>query len=1626
MLAALVSAQAARTPDVVAVTAGGRVLTYAALDREADRLARLLVDRGAGPGTFTGVCFERGIDLAVALLAVWKAGGAYVPLDPAHPPRRLRELIGRIGLPLVLTAPPVTGAVRAALAESPAEVLCLATAGPGTSPLPEPQGGHAAYAVFTSGSTGIPKAVVVEHAGIANRVRWTVEEHGLGEHDRVLHKTTLTFDAACWEIFAPLISGGVVVMAPPGAEADPALLATTVADERITVLQVVPSVLRALATEPAFARCDALRLLFSAGEQLRAELCSAVFTRLAEVELWNTYGPTECSIDVTAHRVDRGMVAEPVPIGRPIAGMRVRVLDAEGALVPVGIAGELYAGGVGVARGYHGRPEATAASFVPDPHGPPGARLYRTGDRVRWRADGVLEYLGRLDDQIKVNGVRVEPAEVERALAEHPALAASVVEGRPGPEGTKLVTAYVVAHGEQPRAEDLRAFLADRVPPAFVPAVFVPLAAFPLTASGKVDRRALPDPVAEVARPAHVEPRNTVERAVADAWADLLGVDRVGVHDDFFALGGSSLMLTRLANRLRPVAGDKQVLRGLFAAQTVEAQARLLAGDSSVDTAVRPVPRSGPLPLSSGQERLWFADRLRPGNAEWVVPLFVKLPAGANPPVVANALDRLAARHEILRTRYPALGGIPRQIIDAPAPVPLEVRAGELGPLLREQLGRGFDLAAGPVWRSLFVRPAEGPDVLVVTVHHIATDGWTSVLLRDDLLELCRAEVDGREPKLAALPVQYADFAAWQREIPVAHEQVAYWVGKLAGLPPLALPTDRPRPPVRDALGAAVSFTVLPADAAAVLELGRRHGATPYMTLLTAFCVVLARHSGQWDFAVGTPVAGRSRPEIEGVAGFFLNALVLRTGLTGELTFAEALDRVREVCLAAFARQDVPFDRLVAELEPDRDQSRTPLYQVMFDMSDDGVTSLSADALDADVFEQVWRSAKTDLTLALHRLPDGGLLGFLEYATALFDRGSAEAFAAHLQRVVAAVVANPGVTLSQVDLLTAAEHALLVPPVSAEGIVEATVLDAFTEHVAARPDAVAVVAAGTTLSYSDLYRRASVLAAGLRAAGAGPESPVGVLLDRGADLVAGILAVWLAGAAYLPIDPQAPAERTGLLLADAGVEVLLTSPQHSGRGAAREVLTTTTPDLAAAPAAPSRPDDLGYVVHTSGSTGRPKGVAVEHRALLNILRIKGAAVGFGPDSAYLAIAPVSFDIAAMELFLPLVHGGRVIVATESEVVNRAAQLRLLDRHGVTHLGGSPAHWKLLLDAGLGHRPTLTGLTGGESPSPAFARELRSRLGRLAHMYGPAESTISATHEVVESGITSVHIGRPLANVRVVVLDASLAPVPFGATGEICIGGIGLARGYLGRPGLTADRFVPDPFGSPGARLYRTGDLGRLLRSGEVDFLGRADEQVKIRGYRVELGEVRAVLAEHPDIREAVVVARETGHGGKQLAAYCVTGLDAGDVRAYCARRLPDYMVPTLITPLTVLPLTTHGKVDHRALAELDVRPPDEAAMRIGPRTDLETRVFEIWRSLLPKLAGVRDNFFRLGGDSMLAARLVAMTQEEFGVEIPLRAVFDEPTVAGLAGAVEDAVRAEVEALSDAEVAEQVRQWKDME
>ncbi|MFC8433320.1 amino acid adenylation domain-containing protein [Streptomyces sp. NPDC057253] len=1639
--------QAFRTPHAVAVVDGERAVTYEELDRASARMARLLGDLGAGPETLVGVSLPRSVDLVVALLGVWRAGAGYVPLDPAQPAARLSSLIRESGAGLVLAGAELERAVAEAGARrvDPAAELPSAD---GPLAAPDPDG--VAYAIFTSGSTGTPKAVAVTHAGIANRVGWTVERHALGAGDRVLQKTTIGFDAAGWEIFAPLVGGGTVVLAPAGAERDPAALLRAVAEHRVTVLQVVPSVLRLLVEEGDWSGCGPLRLLFSAGEALHAELVAKVRELAGPgLEVWNTYGPTECSIDVTAFAADPAVTTGPVPIGRPLPGMKVLVLDPSGAPVPVGVPGELYVGGVGVARGYAGRPALTAERFVPDPY-ESGARLYRTGDQVRWRADRTLEYLGRLDHQVKVNGVRIEPGEVEAALAAHPSVTGAVVVPYEGEDGGKRLAAHLTTDGPAPGSTELRVFLAEWLPESHVPSFFHVLDAFPLLASGKADRAALPTPaeIAAASRSGFVAPRDAAEELVAGVWAELLGRERVGALDDFFALGGTSLQLTRLAARLRAASGEKISLRGLFGATTVEAQARLLGtppAATAESESLRPTPRTGALPLSSGQRRLWFLDRMHPGSPEWVAPLFLRLPSGLDPADLAAALDALAARHEPLRTRYLAEGGEVRQVIDAPGTAGVELRVEDAGRdavsgLFAEQFAKGFDLAAGPLWRALLVRLPGEDHLLLLTLHHITCDGWSTVVLERELRELCAARMEGRKPELPALELQYADYGAWQHARlteDFVQAELTHWRAALDGVEPVELPADRPRPAVRDPRGAVVPLRVPERTAAALTELGRGHGATPFMTLLTAYATLVARWSGRWDVPVGTPVAGRTRPETEHMVGFFLNSLVVRCGLTPDLGFAEALVRVRDAARAAFVHQELPFERLVDELQPERDLSRTPLYQVAFDLHSEGVTSVVTEDADLAAFTEAWQVAKTDLSLFMRQTPEGALDGVLEYATSLFDQATAARMAGHFLTLLDQVAAHPDAPLGSLDLLGEQERRQLLDGWNdtAWESDERTILERFEEQARTRPDRTALAFGERTVSYGELDTAANRLAQQLRTLCVGAERRVAVLLDRSPELVTALLAVWKAGGAYVPVDPSYPAERVAAMCRAAGVRTAVTASAYEQRftgvaGLRVLRLDTDAAEIAVRPAAaPARdrdPDRLAYVIFTSGSTGVPKGVEVTQRGLANHVAWAARELAGRDHGGAALFSSVAFDLVVPNLWAPLVTGQRLFLLPQDTDMSELGK-RLSEAAPFSFLKLTPGHLDILAHqlspAQAGSLTPLTVVAGEPFTRAALERwrELAPEM-LLVNEYGPTEASVGTSvfpvpQDEAEPVPDVLPIGRPLPGMTMYVLDPALNPVPVGVAGELYVGGTGVARGYAGRPELTAERFVPDPYGdAAGARLYRTGDLVRRLPDGNVAFLGRLDDQVKIRGYRVELGEIRAVVEEHPQIREAVVVVHRPEGGEPALACYAVPaapGAELPDLGASLAARLPEYMIPATFTALDAIPVNANGKVDRRALPEPGRR--EDGPAHVAPKGPVQERIAEVWTELLGVQASAHDNFFHIGGNSILAIRLISRIQQEFGIDFAVRTVFEGPTIAQLAATVTDRVTAEVAALSDREL-----------
>ncbi|WP_203854785.1 non-ribosomal peptide synthetase, partial [Dactylosporangium siamense] len=1582
----LFSARSRRRPDATAVIHCGERLTYRELEQRSNRLAHHLRGIGVGAESLVGLCFERGAELLVAILATWKAGGAYLPLDPEYPAERLGFMLTDAPVSLLLgTADAIAdlpvGRLRAVAVDDRSVRAAVATA-PVTPPAAAVLGDQAAYVIYTSGSTGRPKGVTVTHRGLANLARAQRRRFDVEADDVVLQFASFGFDASVSETAMALASGATVVMASARDRAEPGRLAGLVGEHGVTVATLPPSLLAVLRPDD-FA---GLRILIAAGERLTPGLARE-WARSTPV--LNAYGPTETAVCATAGHVEPD--AEQAPsIGTPIDEVRVQVLDGNLQPVPIGVEGELHIGGPGVARGYHGRPDLTAERFIPDPFAGDGSRLYRSGDRVRTLDDGALVFVGRTDEQVKVRGHRVEPGEIEAALAAHPTVAAAVVvaDGE-GPE-CRLV-AYVVpaaASDGLPDPGALRRFLGLSLPEPMLPAVFVELASLPLTPNGKVDRAALPSPDGTrlAAGTGFAEPVTPMQTTLAQVWAEVLGVERVGLHDDFFDLGGHSLLAMGVVSRLRTALSVEVPLQALFEQPTLAGLCEVLE-ELAVAAAAPPIAaidRSGPLPLSFAQQRLWFLAQLDPGSVDYNASITIRVPEPVDPAALRAALTALTARQDVLRTRLVAGDdGVPYQVVDPPSPVELLQAdvGGEPDPtgaaraLLAVAASRPFDLATGPLVRGLLIRGADGEQLLGLAMHHVVADEWSLGILRRELLELYAAGRAGREPALEPLPIRYADYAVWQRRWltgDVLRAQLGYWRERLSGAAVLDLPTDRPRPAVRSTAGAVLDFTV-PAEVAEGLRvLSRSVGVSMFMTVFAAFNVLLSRYTGQDDIVVGTPIANRNRTEIEGLVGFFVNTLVLRTDLSGDPTFTELLGRVRAATLGAYDNQDLPFEHLVDELGVDRDRSRTPVFQVLFNYAT------------GDGSGPARRPVKYDLTVSMGEA-GAGLTGEVHYSTALFDDDRMARLIGHLQRILEGVAADAGRRVSRLPMLSGAEVRDLA--VWCDGGDAEPWGGAVHELVAARaltdPDAVAVRSGAVQLTYGRLVERVGALAGRLAAAGVGPGSVVGLRLERGPDLVVAALAVWRAGGAYLPLDPDLPAERLSFIVADSGASPVL-DRLDSLDG-------LDDPGSAVLPGVPA--DQAAYVMYTSGSTGRPKGVTVTHGNLASLLAAMARRPGLTDRDVLLAVTTFGFDIAGLELFGPLVCGGQVVIADRDEVRSPRALARLIDASGATVMQATPATWQMLLDDGWAGSARLRAWCGGEALPAALAAALTGRVAALWNMYGPTETTVwSACDPVTPDG--PVTLGTPIAGTRWYVVDRWGNQVPVGVAGELVIAGAGVARGYLGRPDLAAERFVADPIAGDGTRWYRTGDLVRLRSDGRPEFLGRADHQVKVRGFRVELGEVEAALRELPGVAGAVVVADER----QRLVAYVVgAAVDAVALRS----RLPEYMVPSVFVSLPALPLSANGKVDRAALPAPDLS--RRVDVFVAPAGPVQEVLAGIWAEVLGvERVGVHDNFFALGGHSLLATRVVSRIRLAFGVEVSVAALFDTPTIAGLTPAVDAA------------------------
>ncbi|MEU4301256.1 amino acid adenylation domain-containing protein [Kitasatospora aureofaciens] len=1634
-------ARLAEAPDAIAVQDGDRRLTYRSLAAHASALATELNQRGAGQDSVVAVYADRSAELVVAELAVLLAGAAYLPLDPAHPAARIRQLLEVSGAVAVLStealvsggAPLGDDVLVVDLTKEPSDATVLAP--------PRLTGAELAYVIYTSGSTGQPKGVAVTHASLANLMHWHHRTYRTLREDRSTLLASPGFDVSVQDIWFTLTAGATLVVPPAEVRTSPPALAAWLADEQITVT-FLPTPLAEAVLDETWPAHTVLRFLHTGGSAMQRGVPDGLpFTVI------NLYGPTEATVKVTAGEVVAGGPVPP-PIGVPVDGVRCYVLDGLDP-VPDGEAGELCLAGACVARGYLNDPAATAAAFVPD-IGAPGQRMYRTGDKVRRRPDGVFEYIGRYDDQAKIRGFRIEPGEVATVLKQHPGVRDAFVavehSGRPD---ARLV-GYVVTGA--PTAE-LVDFVAARLPRYMVPAALVVLPALPLTPNGKVDRAALPAPDRTAAGLADVAaaPRTPTEVALAGIVSRLLGGTEVGAHDDFFALGGNSLLVAGLAGRIAAELHTVVTVPELFDAPTVAALAAIIDQRSAVTDgshtpapAIAPVPppvrrgdRSRPIPLSLPQERVFFFEQLSPGNLAYNFQATVSMQGEVDVEAMRATLDEIVRRHEVLRTVFVAVGGVGRQLPQADVKASLkvlDVPAEQADEVVAEQLREPFDLTKPPLARWVLLRHGNGQNTFLHVEHHFVHDGWSLSMFLSEFRAIYPAFLAGKPSPLPELVVQYADYALWQRDFmsgDVLRAHVDHWTARLAGAPHiLELPADRPRPPVMTFRGRAPRILIPAELARALRSFSRENRVSLFSTMYTGFAALLYRYTGQQDMLVGTGAANRTIPELEPLLGMLVNTLVLRTKVSPDQTFNDLLAQVRQSVAETLAWSDTPVDSVIDAIDPVRDPSRTPLFQVMFSFHDSAVPDIDFGGLTGRVTERSNRTAKADLNVIVipraeqrlgreARPEDDDLYMIWEHSSDLFDEATMERMVTHYLTLLTNAVAEPGTRIGALRLLPQEEARQLErwthgPAAAASQ----PVTDLIARQAQARPQAVAVRWPGGQLSYGELWRRAGALAHELHESGLTTEEPVAVYADRSAELVIGELAALLAGGSYLPVDPSYPAERAAYILQDAGVRTVLvtprTRPQLPASAQNLQIL-----DLAAdnphAPlhTEPATPERLAYLIYTSGSTGRPKGVALEHRGLANLVAWHVDEYALGPDDRTTLFASPGFDASTWEIWPTLAAGATLSVVPPHLRAAPAELVRWLTEERITAAFlPTPVAAAVLNEPWPADTALRTLLTGGDVLPAAPPAGLPFR---LHNHYGPTENTVVATAGPVPPDPDGLRpaIGRPISGIDAHVLDAEGQPVPTGVRGELYLGGTAVARGYVNRSELTAQSFPTDPFTDrPGARLYRTGDVVRWRPDGQLEFLGRADEQVKIRGFRIEPEEVAATLREHPDVRDAVVVARAFAPGAEaSLVAYaCADGQDESlaeeKLLAFLRDRVPVYMVPDRIVVLDTLPLTEHGKIDHDALVALTPSTPVEPEAEQAPRTPTEERVAQLASALLhDQPIGRADDFFRAGGHSLMAARLVAQVNEAFGVEVPIAAFLQRPTVAGLADAVTTATAA---------------------
>ncbi len=1630
--------QAAKTPKAVAVVYENKELTYATLNAAANRLARYLVSQGAGEDKYVALFVNRGLDMITGLLAISKTGATYLPLDPIYPKARLSLIVDDAKPVIFLTQKSLTEKMP----DTTAFIIFLddryAYRNQSSGNLAFGNAQKPAYLLYTSGSTGKPKGVPITQHAVVNLVNSMIKLLEFKVQDILLAVTTISFDIAELEMYMPLFTGATLVIATQATAADVDLLADKIEQCNATVLQATPVTFKMLMINSWKGKKD-LKLIIG-GEALSKELVRELLPVSAGV--WNSYGPTETAIySVVRHNSPEDTIGEGyVPIGRPIDNTTLYVLNKQLIPVPIGIPGELYIGGDAVSPGYLNLPEMTDERFIPNPFGTnPDDKIYKTGDLVQYFPDGNLVFLNRVDTQVKIRGFRIELGEIESAISQFEGIKDNVVIVREDIPGDKKLVAYFIPKEKsEPDLTELRKFLYTKLPDYMVPASFMKMEQFPVTLNGKVDRKALPEPIEIKSHvtAGYVEPKTKTEITLSEIWSEILKSEHIGSTDNFFELGGNSLVATILISRIKKNLGIHLPLRTIFEKQTIELIAaeieRQITAKTESDSGSNIVhidSHANMFPLSPGQKRLWFVENFEPGGRAYNMPFDYSIKGELDPAILEKSIGELLKRHGSLRTIIPSFEGEPVQKILEPysfslAVEDLEYLTGKDKQISAEQFSKDnemhlFDLDTGPLFICKLLKLSATEWILLMNMHHIITDGWSVKILLDELGLIYTALIQKKPVSLPVVPVTYPDFANWQNNWMKgddAKKELGFWMKELRGAPDLLqLPLDFQRPKNQTYDGDEVNFILDSKTTEQLLEFSKQHNGSLFVALLSVFNSLITRYASQEEFLIGIPIAGRLFEEQESMVGILINNFPIRITPLDNMTFPEMFEHTRKKFFLAYDNQKLPIDRIVEELKVARTPNISPLFQVMFNLLDMFDEEISLADAKMEMIDKRRHIAQFDLSLHIYETKKS-LNCVLEYNTNLFKRSRIERMAGHFQNLVSDLMQNPDQNIRKIPILTEKEKNLVLGEWNATTVdfpQDKCIFQLFEEQILKTPDSVAISDDRKKVTYAELNVKANKLARYLHHSGAVEGSLVGICMERSTDLLVALLAVQKAGCTYIPLDPIYPKDRLALIIEDGNPAAMLTErkllenlPETAAKNIFMEEPEAWQNESGENTNFNVTPDTVAYLIYTSGSTGKPKGVQIQHRALVNFMLSMARQPGITPDDVMLAVTTISFDIAGLEMFLPVISGASIFVATQETSMNPDLLIQKIDECKATILQATPVTFRMLNSAEWSGAKNLKILCGGEAMSKELAYDLVRKCGELWNMYGPTETTIWSTVEKVEIDENDktgyVNLGKPIDNTFIYVLNSEFQPVPIGYPGELFIGGDGLAKGYFNLPEMTDSKFLPDPFaGIPGARMYRTGDLVQQLENGKLEFLNRVDSQVKIRGFRIELGEIESALGQYSSIRDNVVIVREDNPGDKKLVAYLIQKdnqeTDIAGLRQFLKTKIPDYMVPVAYVFIELFPLTPNGKIDRKALPSPLEAEPQQEKPYVEPQTDTERKLAEIWSEVLKiKRIGTDENFFEIGGHSMIAVTLMVKIEKNFGMRLPLAILFDHSTIHDMA------------------------------